>query len=281
MAKRRINGMPQPKRRKIVIRSIAAALLGAGVLYLHQCTSEVLPGKITSGSEFGAIIDFPESIHRTSTDRVDYSENFYWGAKMECRVPKGSDGTLLMRVYDEHFSGDPNGPEMMKVYADRIFAMEGHVHLGRASEAEWSQAVLVEQRPMAVPEMSNGFPWMTELPYDNNKGAVVYEGHSYRYPGNGAARAAFSPSRRRIALFSGSFTGTQRFGFLSVAPFTYYVDIYDVQSARKLASAQGQASSHSISFYAAMDEIFWISDRYFYMTLSPEHDRMIMFDFGP
>ena len=86
-----------------------------------------------------------------------------------------------------------------------------------------------------------------------------------------------SPGHRRAATFSAGI-GSSYGQFFSSA-YKYFLEIYDLGSGSLLSSAQGDVGSNGVNFVTAEEELSWVTDRYFYMPLTGEHDKDVAFRF--
>jgi hypothetical protein len=264
------------------------AALDAAVL-LTSCASDSLPARITSGERFAAVIQLPGGSHRQIGDEAHRTQ-FDWNARMEFRLPKRADGVLLLRVYASipdyttvvpATASTPAHDAETLDYGDRAFALEPNKHMRarEASEAEWMDGVVVERpnfrfgphewEPKGVP--SNGAA-------EDVGGAFLFEGKKYPYH-TAPGRFIVSPKRRWVAILSVK-VGAVDLGQFFSPSYTYYLDIFDLNSGRLLSTAGGSVGVNGLPWISAVEEPSWVTDRYFYMPLSAEHDRLLMFDFG-
>lgn len=69
-------------------------------------------------------------------------------------------------------------------------------------------------------------------------------------------------------------------GFLFGSNYIYFLDIFDLRTGSLVSSIRGNSNTNESSG-SSLEELSWVTDRYFYLPMSSEHDGLLMFDFGP
>jgi hypothetical protein len=214
---------------------------------------------------------------------------------VEFRIPKRGDGILYLRVYSKSVDynkiistgiDQPGSYAEIRDYGDHAFALEsdGHLLARRAEEAEWMAAERIETRlwgqgpPESLPKGSIGNgPAMKDAAMEDAE-AFEYDGKRFPYHGR-PGRFILSPKHSRVATLSAQ-VGRNNVGQFNSDPYTYFLDIFDLTTGALVSSAQGSVRTDGLPWVSLIDEPAWVTDRYFYMPLFPEHDHLLMFDFG-
>lgn len=250
------------------------AAVMAIVAALTSACSRSIPVQMTAGANFEAVVQLPGGtkppdayIARSGLPTFD------WNSRMEFRLRADNDRVLFFRVYQQDHDG-------VKYYGDHPFALE-HIQkfqVRQAAEEEWMGASLVDRPDWSLGPREWDFsssPFKSGLALADGQ-AFVFEGKRYPYQG-APGRFILSPHHSRLATFT-TRVGSDG-GQFNSAPFTYFLTIYDVATGRLLSSVQGDLGKNQVSYVTAAEELSWVTDRYFYMPLSREHDEILFFDF--
>jgi hypothetical protein len=226
-----------------------------------------IDAQITAGSEFASIVRLPGgSRPPDSFVAKGHPSKYGWDSRIEFRTVEGDENKLLLRVFEKD--------DGTYYYANTAFALEckGRVQARRATEQEWSRG-----REVRLPDRLEILAPMRDRKALDDGQKFTFEGRKYKHSGKGTL-FQLSPTQRRVALFG--FDRESISGNYNMDPFTYFVEIYDIASGKLIASARGYVKSLHIDMGTIGGELNWITDRYFYMPLSGEHDKLLFFDFG-
>lgn len=238
----------------------ASVFACAGCLILK----DTIDVQITSGGVFANIVNLPGG-SRPPDEFVAKGNHFSFGleSRIEFRTVRDNENELLLRVFEKDYD--------TYYYADTAFALDGSQKLRarRATNEEWKSG-----REVRLADRIEEFAPMRDRSAVDDGRAFTFQGKRFEHNAKGSV-FLLSPGRRRVAIFG--LDRELRQGTFDLQPFTYLLKLYDVPSGKMLASAQGYVKSHDLSIG---QEMYWVTDRYFYIPLRMQHDKLLFFDFG-
>jgi hypothetical protein len=220
--------------------------------------------RVTSGSEFAHIVQLPGGSRPPDSfiSRGNPSK-FGWESRTEFRTVQGQESSLFIRVFQKD--------DGTYYYGDTAFELDSgeRVQVRRATDQEWRRAHVVK-----MPDRIEMFAPMRDGKAVDDGRVFTFEGKQFKHSGVTGV-FLLSPTGLRAVIFGlDRHLSNTTFGH---EPFTYFVEAYDVASAQLIGSAQGYVNSNGLSIG---QELGWVTDRYFYVPLDREHDKLLFFDFG-
>jgi hypothetical protein len=266
---------------KSLTKFILLVLVGTGSFILSGCIQmlaclpvlrESFDATVSSGREYASILRLPGGSHpRESWIAKGNPSRFDWGTRFEFREDPLHENQLFVRAYAARDS------EGTYSFAEHGFALDcRHGVTARvASEDGWARAKSVSRPGWRDPSA----PQLDRTAVDDGN-FFVWEGKRYKHTGAQAAGFIVSPAIRRIAIISFD-RARKNSGYNQPNSFSYFLDFYDHGSQERIASAQGYVKSFRVSQAEVDEELDWVTDRYFFLPLNAEHDKLLFFDFGP
>jgi hypothetical protein len=213
--------------------------------------------EIAVGEEFASRSRLPEAPGPVPGTVSSYP--YDWCDPLEFRASPNPQ-RFFVRVFRSVNSWEtPTGTP--RLYSVHAFAIEpGHPQRTTTiSEQEWANS-----SPIGV----------------RNRDASDFTFHGTPFPlfGDKTAGELFSPNGKRVAVMSYNSHGG--FSWIGNLPskFSYFVQLYDVESRKLVGAVQGY--SHNVVVSCVFDQgPSWINDRYFSIPISRNRDEIMIFDF--